>query len=352
MKLTPLIGALLVAVAPAGAQVLKAPPLPVDAEVAAAVDPGFAAWLAGFRADALAAGVRPATLDATLANLRYSPRVVELDRAQPDDSGGVARFDDYLARRVEPVRIARGRATKLRLTDKLAEVEVATGVPADIVLGIWGMESSYGAVTGNFDVLRSLASLAYDGRRRALFARELIAALTIVDRGLADPAKLRGSWAGAMGQPQFLPSSFVAYAKDGDGDGRADIWDSSDDVAASIANYLATKGWRRGEAWGFAVALPAGFERERVRNMVAPTECARVLAKHSRWLTVANWRALGVTPGDGRAWPADTTLATLVEPDGPGGAAYLTFGNFRVLLDYNCSNFYALSVGLLGDALE
>ncbi len=346
-----LLAALLLA-APAGAQVLKADPLPEDAAVEAPVDPGFAGWLAGFRTEALAAGVRAATADAMLANLRFSPRVVELDRAQPDDSGTVARFDDYAARRVEPVRIGRGRATKLRLAGRLAEVEAATGVPAGIVLGIWGMESSYGAVTGGFDVVRSLASLAYDGRRRALFTRELIAALTIVDRGLADPARLRGSWAGAMGQPQFLPSSFVAYAKDGDGDGRADIWESGEDVAASIANYLGTKGWRRGEGWGVAVTLPPGFDRTRIRNLVAPSECARVLMKHSRWLSVADWRKLGLALPEGRAWPADSVLATLVEPDGPGGAAYLTYGNFRVLLDYNCSNFYALSVGLLGDALD
>ena len=352
MKIVALLLAALLAGAPATAQVLKAEPLPDDAGVAAPENPGFAGWLAGFRSEALAAGVRPATLDAMLANLRYSPRVVELDRAQPDDSGTVARFDDYVARRVEPVRIGRGRAAKVRHATKLAELEAATGVPAKMVLGIWGMESSYGAVTGTFDVVRSLASLAYDGRRRALFTHELIAALTIVDRGLADPAKLRGSWAGAMGQPQFLPSSFVAYARDGDGDGRADIWDSGDDVAASIANYLATKGWRRGEAWGVAVTLPAGFDRDRVRNLVAPVACARVLAKHSRWIAVADWRALGLTLGEGRAWPDDKALATLVEPDGPGGAAYLTLGNYRVLLDYNCSNFYALSVGLLGDALE
>ncbi len=352
MKLFALLAVALLTGGPAGAQGLAAEPLPDDTTVDAPADPGFTGWLAGFRNEALAAGVRAATLDAMLANLRYSPRVVELDRAQPDDSGTVARFDDYLMRRVEPVRIGRGRATKARLAAKLAELEAATGVPADIVLGIWGMESSYGAVTGNFDVVRSLASLAYDGRRRALFTRELIAALTIVDRGLADPAKLRGSWAGAMGQPQFLPSSFVAYARDGDGDGRADIWDSGDDVAASIANYLGTKGWRRGEGWGVAVTLPAGFDRERVRNLVAPAACARVLAKHSRWIAVADWRMLGLSLPDGRAWPDDKALATLVEPDGPGGMAYLTLGNYRVLLDYNCSNFYALSVGLLGDALD
>ena len=245
-------------------QVLRAEPVPDESVADTAVEPGFAGWLTGFRIEALAAGIRAETLDATLPGLSYSPRVVALDRAQPGDSGGsAALFSDYLARRLEPVREARGRAAKARYAAKLAEVEAATGVPSSIVLGIWGMESSYGAVTGDFDVLRSLASLAYDGRRRALFTKELIAALTIVDKGAAAPAKLRGSWAGAMGQPQFLPSSFVAYAKDGDGDGRADIWDSGEDVAASIASYLATKGWRRGEGWGLGVNVPAGLDRGR-----------------------------------------------------------------------------------------
>ena len=340
--------------APLPAQVLALDP-PVDEEVVdPAAETGFEAWLSTYRASAQAQGIRTETLDRTLTGLSYSPRVVALDRAQPDDSGllSAARFSDYLARRLEPVREARGQAAKLRYQARLASLEAETGVPQSIVLGIWGMESSYGAVTGGFDVVRSLASLAYDGRRRILFTRELTAALTIVDRGLADRSKLRGSWAGAMGQPQFLPSSFVAYATDGDGDGRADIWDSGDDVAASISRYLASKGWRRGQGWGVAVNVPPELDRERVRNLVLPADCVRVLSKHSRWISLGEWRKLGLTRADGNPWPTDTTLATLVEPDGAGGPAYLTFGNYRRLLDYNCSNFYALSVALLGDALK
>ena len=347
--------------ATAGAQVLRADPVPDDSVVpvggemvaSAAAETGFEGWLSTFRAQAQGQGIRIETLDAALAGVRYSPRVVELDRAQPGDSGSAAAlFSDYLARRLEPVREGRGRAARTRNADKLAQLEAATGVPATMVLGIWGMESSYGAVTGNFDVIRSLASLAYDGRRRELFTRELLAALTIVDRGMAAPSKLRGSWAGAMGQPQFLPSSFVAYATDGDGDGRADIWDSDSDVAASISNYLAKRGWQRGIGWGVAVTVPAGFDRSKVRDLVQPRECVRVLSKHSRWITLGEWRKLGLTRADGNPWPVDTTLATLVEPDGASGPAYLTFGNYRTLLDYNCSNFYALSVALLGDALK
>ncbi len=324
-----------------------------DAEISetpAPIAQAFATWLDTFRAGEIAKGVSPAALDAVLGGLRYSPRVVDLDRAQPDDSGRVALFSDYADKRVEPVRIARGRAVATTMASGLAANEAATGVPTTIVLGIWGMESSYGAVTGSFDVPRSLATLAFDGRRRELFTHELEATVTIVERNLIGRDRLTGSWAGAMGQPQFLPSSYLKYARDGDGDGKADIWNSRADVARSIATYLADTGWRRGQGWGMGVIVPAGFDRDRVRNLVAPTSCTRVYAKHSRWLPIGEWRRLGVISAVG--WPGDDTLATLVEPDGPGGRAFLTFGNFRVLLAYNCSNFYALSVGLLGDALR
>jgi membrane-bound lytic murein transglycosylase B len=172
----------------------------------------------------------------------------------------------------------------------------------------------------------------------------------LVARGGVDRDRLTGSWAGAMGQPQFLPSTYLAWGRDGDGDGRADIWESRSDIALSIATFLAGNGWQRGQGWGFEVMVPPGLDRDRVRNLVAPATCVRVLAKHSRWLTVAEWRALGLIPA--APWPADATLATLVEPDGPGGRAFLTLGNYRALLGYNCSNFYALSVGLLSDALR
>ncbi|MBV8970902.1 MAG: lytic murein transglycosylase [Sphingomonadaceae bacterium] len=314
------------------------------------VEADFQAWLAQFRAEELVKGVSPAALDATLGGLHYSPRVVELDRAQPDDSGRAAVFADYLAKRVEPVRIGRGRAVRDAVAPLLAANEGATGVPGTIVLGIWGMESSYGAAMGSFDVPRSLATLAFDGRRRALFSGELDATVRIVERGLIPRARLTGSWAGAMGQPQFLPSSYLKYARDGDGDGRVDIWESRADIALSVATFLQATGWQRGQGWGFAVALPPGFDRERVRDLVLPTTCVRVLSKHSRWISVREWRALGLATAG--PWPADDTLATLVEPDGPGGTAYLTLGNYRVLLAYNCSNFYALSVALLGDALR
>ncbi len=325
---------------------------PADAppEVATVDGQTFAQWLAGYRAAAKARGVSAATLDGLLGGLTASDRVVELDRGQPgDSSAGPARFDNYLARRLDAARIRAGNAAASRMSTELAATRASTGVPASIVLGIWGMESSYGVVTGNFDVTRSLATLAWDGRRRALFTKELDAVVAIVERGLANRDTLKGSWAGAMGQPQFLPSSYLAYARDGDGDGRIDIWRSDADTIASIANYLARHGWRADIGWGQIAAVPATLNRENIRDLRLPTSCVRPLERHSRWITAGEWKAMGVTSAT--PLPPDDTPMTLVEPDGPGQGAYLTTANYRAIMDYNCSNFYALSVALLGDAI-
>jgi lytic murein transglycosylase len=322
------------------------------APVQPVANPGFSAWLDDYARAAQSRGLDAAAIAATTDGLSYSPRVVELDRAQPDDSARTqSLFSDYLSRRLDGSRINRGRALHDDMAAKFADIEARTGVPANIILGIWGMESSYGVNTGSFDVPRAVASLAYDGRRRELFTRELDASVAIVAKGLARRDELKGSWAGAMGQPQFLPSSYLAYAVDGDGDGHADIWNSNADVAASVGNYLAKNGWRRGQSWGMRVVVPGSLERWRVRNLVQPDQCVRPMQRHSRWISVGEWKALGLIPM-GKPWPADDTLATLVEPDGPGTPAYLTFGNYRALMAYNCSNFYALSVALLGDAID
>jgi len=163
--------------------------------------------------------------------------------------------------------------------------------------------------------------------------------------------KLVGSWAGAFGGPQFLPSVYLRLARDGDGDGMADIWTSEADTLTSIANYFVNAGWRKGQPWGFAVTVPAGLDRAAIANKTVAPRCPRVFDRHSRWKTMAEWRALGIVPQT-RAWPGDNVQATLLEPDGPGRTGYLLTGNYRVILDYNCSNFYALSVGLLADEVE
>jgi lytic murein transglycosylase len=311
----------------------------------------FQSWLTTYRITAKARGVSDTTLDRLLGNLQPNLRVIALDRAQPDDSSAApASFANYLTRRLDTARITAGRAAAERVSAPLAGIEARHGVPAPILLGIWGMETSYGKVTGNLPVVQSLATLAWDGRRAALFTRELDAALEIADKGLASPEQLRGSWAGAMGQPQFLPSSYLAHAIDGDGDGKADIWGSDADALASIANYLKANGWQTGLTWGLPVAVPTGLDRASLKNPEEPTSCIRPLKVHTKWMPARDWQALGLTAQT--AFPPPDTPMTLVEPDGAGQGAWLVTRNYRTLMSYNCSNFYALSVALLGDALS
>lgn len=328
-------------------------PLCILAAPAAAQDEvGFQAYLATLGRQAEAAGVSRRTIDAVLPTLQYNPRVVELDRQQPESAPNapVPPFAPYRARHVDADRIARGRAAYQRARARLVAIERATGVPESIMVAIWGHETNYGRVMGGFDLPRALASLAYEGRRRTLFTDEFIATLKMIDRGVPRD-KLVGSWAGAFGGPQFLPSVYLRLARDGDGDGVADIWNSDADTLASIGAYFVDAGWRAGQPWGFAVSVPATLDRRLIASRTTSPRCARVHGRQSQWKTMAEWRALGVAP-QARSWPADDVLATLIEPDGQGATAYLLTGNYRVILDYNCSNFYALSVGLLADAVE
>ncbi|MCD2324852.1 lytic murein transglycosylase [Sphingomonas sp. IC-56] len=321
-------------------------PAPVQDEA------GFQAYLQTLARQAEREGVTRRTIDLVMPNLTYNPRVVELDRQQPDGgpNAAIPPFAPYRIRHVDNARISQGRVAYQRQRPRLASIEQETGVPESIMVAIWGHETNYGRVMGGFDLPRALASLAYEGRRRELFSTEFIATLKMIDRGVPR-SKLVGSWAGAFGGPQFLPSVYLRLARDGDGDGMADIWTSEADTLASIAAYFVNAGWRAGQPWGFAVSVPAGLDRSALGNRTASPRCPRVHERHSQWKTVAEWRALGIVP-TGRGWPADNVQATLLEPDGPGNTAYLLTGNYRVILDYNCSNFYALSVGLLADEVE
>ncbi|WP_157217224.1 lytic murein transglycosylase [Flavisphingomonas formosensis] len=318
-------------------------------------DAGFQAFLYGLRPRAIAEGVRPATLDAVLPTLTFNQRVIDLDRSQPGGpptgpAAAVPNFAPYFAKHVDADRIARGRAKYQALRPLLGRIEAQTGVPESIMIAIWGNETNYGSFTGDFDLLRSLASLAYEGRRRELFTEEFIATLKLLDRGIPRE-RLKGSWAGATGYPQFLPSMYIRLGMDGDGDGKADIWTSQADALASIANYFVNAGWKPNVPWGVTASVPAGFNRDAVKPLIVSPRCPRVHARHSRWLSVAEWRALGVIP-TGAARISDNEQASLIEPDGPGATAYLLTTNYRSILDYNCSNFYALSVGLLANAVS
>lgn len=314
-------------------------------------DASFRAYLDVVRSKALGEGVRSATIDAAFAGLTVNPRVIQLDQGEPTPANApIPAFAPYRERHVDTARITRGRRAYVANRGRLASIEQQTGVPESVMVAIYGHETNYGSFVGDFDLVRSLATLAYEGRRRSLFEPELIAILKLLDRGIPR-STLVGSYAGATGYPQFLPSVYLRMARDGDGDGRADIWASEADALASIANYFVKSGWRAGQSWGIPVAVPAGLNTASLANRTVPPRCPRVFDRHSRWLTMAEWRALGVVPSGGRTL-GDTVLATLLEPDGRGNTAYLLTSNYRAILDYNCSNFYALSVGLLADAVE
>ncbi len=324
--------------------VLAATPLPAQAQSGAM---SFDTYLQTVGARARREGVNQATITRVLSGLTPNQRVVELDSSQPSRSVGWPPTAPYIATHVDAARIARGRERYRRAAASVSSIERRFGVPGSILFAIWGHETNYGSYTGDFDLARSLATLAWEGRRRALFEGELIALLKMVDRGVPT-YRLKGSWAGAFGNPQFLPSVYLRLATDGDGDGDADIWSSDADTLASIANYFRDSGWRSGQPWGVRAAVASGASSSAsVTRLAAPT-CDRVHARHARWRTVAEWRQLGVTP---LGAIGEQVLASLFQPDGPGTAAYLLTGNYRVILQYNCSNYYALSVGLLADEI-
>jgi membrane-bound lytic murein transglycosylase B len=313
---------------------------------------GFRQYLSTVRAKAINEGVRAATIDRAFAAISFNQRVVTLDRSQPetDPNKPIPDFAPYKRKHVDAARIGRGRSKYTELRPMLARIERETGVPEEMMIAIYGHETNYGTVTGNFNAPEALASLAYEGRRRALFEAELIAVLKMIDRGVPQYA-ITGSWAGALGKPQFLPSVYLRLAKDGDGDGYADIWTSEVDAMTSIANYFVSAGWRRGEEWGLAVNVPASMNRQAIASKTVSPRCQRVFARHSQWKTIDEWQRIGVSAQRGY-FPNGKMLAALIEPDGAGNTGYLLGSNYRVILDYNCSNFYALSVGLLADEIR
>jgi peptidoglycan lytic transglycosylase B len=306
----------------------------------------FVEWLSVFRTEAAARGITQATLDRALTGLEPLPVVVERDRSQAEL---VLTLDQYLERRLTRSMIKAARKMGLQHRALLRTVSATYGVPPGVVVAIWGLESNYGRFSGVRPTIATLATLAYDPRRSAMFREELINALKILDNGDVEPAALRGSWAGALGQPQFMPSSFLEFAQDFDGDGRRDIWKSTPDVFASIANYLSAHGWTKGTSWGREVKIPAAL-RGAVAE-AAPLQETGCLAERqmSVALPLRRWRTLGVRTMTGAKLPAADMQASLVAA---GPRRFLVYPNYQALLAYNCVHAYGLSVALLSDRVH
>ena len=300
---------------------------------------------------ARAQGVRESTIEANVPGLTMNDRVIELERTEPvahTFNGVVGALAPYLRAHVTRTRIDRGQDNYRSNYSSLSRIYEHYGVDPAVLMAIWGMETSYGSVTGSTDLLQALASLGYYGRRREFFENEFVAALKLIDQGVPR-WRLKGSWAGATGYPQFMPSVVLRLRADGDGDGYSDIWSNELDGLASIAAYMRDAGWKPGVPWGIPVRTPATLNRYAIVSRITAPRCPQVYKRLSRWLTMREWRQLGVTP-IGRSLP-DNEMASLMEPDGPNATAYLLTTNYRAILDYNCSNFYAISVGVLADAI-
>lgn len=327
------------------ASLLGLPAAPISAQQ----NLSFDAYLQLLIARARAEGVSELTLQRMTSDLAPHSRVVELDRSQPGSatSSGYPPLAPYIASHVDAARINGGRREYQYSRGVLSSIERQYGVPGEILVAIWGHETAYGAVKGGFDLSQALATLAWEGRRRDLFASEWVALMKVADKGYPR-SQLKGSWAGAFGNPQFLPSVYLRLATDGDGDGRADIMNNRSDTLASIANYFRDAGWRPGQPWGVRAYVPAGFNPDAYGSKLVAPVCSRVHERHSQYKSVREWRALGVQPQ--RPLP-DDVQASIFQPDGPGTPAWLLTTNYRVILEYNCSNYYAMSVGLLADEI-
>jgi len=316
---------------PEGRPVVETQPAPKQV----AADRNFQLWINGFRTRAMAQGISTATLDQAFKGVTYDPEVIRRDRNQAEFTKSIW---EYLDTAVSEKRIKNGRIALFEQQQRLQRIEETYGVDKEVVLAVWGMESSYGTFRGDMDVVRSLSTLGFEGRRGQFFESQLIAALKILQSGDVPPRKMTGSWAGAMGHTQFIPTSYLAYAVDFTGDGKRDIWsDNPSDALASTAAYLARFGWIQGQPWGVEVTLPRGFNYG--------------LASRSIKKNPAQWAALGVKGINGRPVP-DYGAGSILLPAGGNGAAFMVFKNFSVIERYNAADAYVIGVGHLSDRIK
>lgn len=332
--------------------VLTAVALPLWLSCAVSADeaPPFPEWLEGVRSEAAAKGIRASVLDKALHGVEPVKRIVERDRSQAEFK---LTYQIYADRLLTKNNIAAGQRMMRQKAAILKAVSDKYRVQPRFIVAIWGMETRYGAVKPTMPVIPALATLAWDRRRSSFFRNELMQALWMLEKGHINLESMLGSWAGAMGQPQFMPSSYMAYARDFDGDGHRDIWTSDADVFASIANYLRSHGWHEDQTWGRRVVLPAekaGF-RSALPKRQKRSGC-RAIDAMSAPLRLSEWQARGVRRADGSALPTRDLKASLVEPDGDDGPAFLVYRNYHSVLRYNCAHLYGLAVSALSDRLD
>ena len=306
--------------------------------------PSFAEFLAGIKTEALARGIREDVVDAALAGIEEpSAVIIERDRTQAEV---VQTLEKYLSQRVTAVTLATGLEMITRHHDLLEEISATYDVPPSLLVAIWGFESNFGRFSGTRPTVAALATLAWDPRRSALFRRELFDALEILNRGDIDLADMKGSWAGAMGQVQFMPSSYLKYAEDYDGDGKRDIWSTPADVFASIANYMHGKGWTNGERWGREVKIAPDARRTILNGIERRNGSCQAMRDMTVMLPASRWRELGVRTMAGDPLPDEAADAALVTGE---SRSFLVYRNYDALLQYNCAHSYAIGVGLLSD---
>jgi membrane-bound lytic murein transglycosylase B len=312
----------------------------------------FEEWLNDMRNEAISSGISQQTVDAALSNIQPINRVIELDRKQPE---GKWSFEKYRQKIVHPIRINKGQEMYIKHKALLEEIGQRYNVAPQYIVALWGIETNYGKTTGGFDIIPALATLAWEGRRAEFFKKELIHALKIIDQGHIDLDKFTGSWAGALGQNQFMPSSFHHYAVDGDGDGKKDIWNNLSDVFASTANYLAQHGWADGQRWGREVSLPSQFDKDLlVIQSQSKNKSVRAKEKtfNGKGKSLSEWQQMGITRPDGSDIPVVPGMqAWVVAPDSIGGKTYLVYNNHRVIMRWNNSLYFATSVGLIADQI-
>jgi membrane-bound lytic murein transglycosylase B len=326
------------------APVAPPPPVPVAPVIAAPAKP-FGDWLEDLITDARARGFNDEVINQTLVGLQPISRVVERDSSQAEFT---ITLDRYFKTRVTPRIIRQGRQHAVQQRALLRRIQATYGVPPGVLLAIWGIESHFGQFTGAYPVFQSLATLAWEPRRSDFFRNELFTALQIVSGGYIDAKSMTGSWAGAMGQPQFMPSSYLQHAVDFDKDGLRDIWKSTPDTLASIANYLQAYGWVAGQTWGREVSVPAAA-RDTVAAVPMRTTGCSAMRTMTEPQPLSTWRGDGVRLKSGAVLPRGTMPASLLEV---GGHSFLVYQNYEAILGYNCAHLYALSVAMLGDRLQ